>query len=176
MKYTSTQHINTLLHNSSIITDFCNKLQQLKQLNQIVSSLLPTTIANNCSVANLRDGILILTTNSPVWKHQINFLKIDLLEKLRNTSPMWAGIISISVRIDYLAEDLNTYQNNIKLSNLNIITNNTSNDKINHKIKVNKNFTISPQTALLVNSIVDQEISYKPLSCKLKNLIEKLCQ
>ena len=172
MKYTNLHHINTLLQNSSVISDFCFKLEQLQQLQKIISNLLPPTIANHCTVANLREGVLVLATKSPAWKHQLNFLKIDLLEQLRNSSPIWSGIASIVITIDYLVEDLDEYKNNLKINNLN----NQNNSKNFNQINVHKNFTISNKTAELVNSIIDQEISYQPLLTKLKQLIEKIRQ
>ena len=162
MKYTSIQHINKLLQNSPIIIDVRNKLQQLQQLNKAVTNLLPPTIASNCSVANLRDGLLVLTTNSPVWRHQINFLKMDLLDQLRSSNPLWAGISAISVTIDYLIEDLDKYQKDLNLVN---------NINIDSKTK---NFTISLETAELMNTIANQSINYEPLSIALKKLIKKI--
>ncbi len=162
MKYTSIQHINKLLQNSPIIIDVRNKLQQLQQLNKAVANLLPPTIASNCSVANLRDGLLVLTTNSPVWRHQINFLKMDLLDQLRISNPLWAGISAISVTIDYLIEDLDKYQKD---------PNPVNNINIDSKTK---NFNISLETAELMNTIANQSISYQPLSVALKKLIEKI--
>jgi len=163
MKYKNLYHINTLLQTSPVISDFCVKLEQLQQLQQAISNLLPPTIANYCKVANLRNSVLVLTTNSPVWKHQLNFLKMDLLEQLRNSNTFWSGIASIVITMDYLMEDLYKYQNNTKINGL------------NNQRKI-KNFTISNKTAVLVNSIFDQEISYKPLLNKLKQLIEKIRQ
>ena len=152
-----------MLQTSPVISDFCVKLEQLQQLQQAISNLLPPTIGNYCKVANLRNGVLVLTTNSPVWKHQLNFLKMDLLEQLRNSNTFWSGIASIVITMDYLMEDLYKYQNNTKINGL------------NNQRKI-KNFTISNKTAVLVNSIFDQEISYKPLLNKLKQLIEKIRQ
>ena len=173
MKYTSIQHINTLLQNSSIINDVRNKLQQLKELNQAVVSLLPTEASNYCSVANFRDGVLILTTKSPAWKHQINFLKMDLLDQLRSYNSSWAGISSITVTIDYLIDDLDKYQNNSD-NNDSINGYNIDKKNSNNQDNKNKNFTISSKTAELINNIVNQEISYEPLAIGLKRLIGKI--
>ncbi|MGD0465128.1 MAG: DUF721 domain-containing protein [Gammaproteobacteria bacterium] len=157
MKYISIHSINALLQNSPTITNIRNKLQQLQQLNKIVAKLLPPTISCHCSVANLRDGILILTTTSPVWNHQINFLKMDLLDKLRISEPAWAGISSILVKTNYLIEELTTYQpdpiNNIQ---------NTNNNS--------KKFFISEKNAEIINGIANNEISYLPLAMALKKL------
>jgi|GEM_PF-1210721 hypothetical protein len=158
MKYISIHSINALLQNSPTITNIRNKLQQLQQLNKIVAKLLPPTTSYHCSVANLRDGILILTTTSPVWNHQINFLKMDLLDKLRISDPAWAGISSILVKTNYLIEELAIYQPDpIKI--------NIQNTKNN-----SKKFFISEKNAEIINSIANNEISYLPLAMALKKL------
>lgn len=110
MKHNTIRSINYLLQNSPTIAKLYNKLQQLEQLNTIVANFLPPKIAKQCTVSNLRDGILILTTTSPIWNHQINFLKMDLLDKLRRSDPIWISIKSISVKTAYLIEDLNIYK------------------------------------------------------------------
>ncbi len=164
-KYTNIHSINTLLQNSPTILNIQDKLQQLQQLHNTVTNLLPPIIAKYCSVANLRDGVLILTTTSPVWNHQINFLKMDLLDKLRNSNAAWAGIASISVKTDYLPEDLMVYQQN------NDHSNHKSNDKQKDRLK---NFTISTKTAKIINNIATNDINHPPLAMALKNLARKL--
>ena len=160
MKYTSIHSINALLQNSQTIIKIRNKLQKLQQLNKIVTKLLPPQISCHCSVANLRDGILILTTTSPVWNHQINFLKMDLLDKLRASDTAWAGITSISIKTSYLIEELTAYQPEpfkIDIQNSNINP---------------KKFAISTKNAEIINGIANNEISYQPLAMALKKLIK----
>ena len=158
MKYTSINSINALLQNSPTITNIRNKLQQLQQLNKIVTKLLPPILSRYVSVANLRDGILILTTTSPVWNHQINFLKMDLLDKLRVSDPAWAGIGSILVKTNYLIEELAIYQPNPTEIN---IQNTNNNPKKN---------SMSAKNADIINNIANNEISYKPLAMALQKL------
>ena len=87
---------------------------------------------------------------------------MDLLDQLRISNPLWAGISAISVTIDYLIEDLDKYQKD---------PNPVNNINIDNKTK---NFNISLETAELMNTIANQSISYQPLSVALKKLIEKI--
>lgn len=152
MKYSSIQHINILLQSSPMMNDIRSKLQELEQLNQAVTKLLPSPMSNYCSVANFRDGVLILTTKGPTWRNQVEFSKMDLLDQLRKSNARWAGIGSIKVTIDYLIDDL-------------IVD---VEDKYQH------NSGISPQTVELMNNIVNTEIGYQPLAVGLKRLITKI--
>lgn len=155
MKYNNIRSFNTLLQNSPTISKLYYKLQQLQQLNNIITSFLPTIIAQHCSVSNLTAGTLILTTTSPVWNHQINFLKMDLLNKLRNSDPIWAGITGITVKTNYLMEELNNYK---QINN-------------NNKTKPKK-ITLSAHNIAIINNIANNEISYSPLAKMLKKLCD----
>lgn len=154
MKHNTIFSINSLLQNSPIIAQLYNKLNQLEQLNKFITRFLPPILAKNCCVSNLRDGVLILTTTSPVWNHQINFLKVDLLTQLRRASPEWAGLSSILVKTDYLAECLTTNEHN-------------NSKKLN-------NFTISKDNIETINNLADNQISHQPLAAALKQLANKL--
>lgn len=90
-----------LLYNAPNLHKLLDKLEQLKQLNQFVAAHLEPSLAAQCQVANLRDGILILSTTSPAWKHKLRFVTLDLLSALR-ANPAWSSLKSIEVRIDYI--------------------------------------------------------------------------
>lgn len=154
MKYNNIRSFNNLLQNSPTISKLYYKLQQIQQLNNVLTNLLPPLAAQNCCVSNLRDGMLILTTTSPVWNHQINFLKTDLINKLRNSSPDFAGITAIKVKTSYLIEELNNYKNPA--------LNNKSPKKLN----------ISANSAKVIRDIADKAITYSPLA----NILKKLCK
>lgn len=156
MKYNNIRSFNNLLQNSPTISKLYYKLQQIQQLNNVLTNLLPPLAAQNCCVSNLRDGMLILTTTSPVWNHQINFLKTDLINKLRNSSPDFAGITAIKVKTSYLIEELNNYKNAAS-------TNNKSRKKLN----------ISANSAKVIHDIADKAITYQPLANMLKNLCKE---
>lgn len=102
-----------LLHTAPDLCKFVSKLEQLKQINQFVSSKLEPILAHNCRVANLRDGSLILSTTSPAWNHKLRFIALDLLSDLRS-NPAWSGLKSIEVRVDYLQAHTDNTTTNLK--------------------------------------------------------------
>ncbi len=83
---------------SPVLSRFVSKVEQLSKLNRAVLKKLDPTIASHCRVANLRDGILILTTHSPIWGHKLRFQGAELLSALR-TEPTFCSIKSIQSQV-----------------------------------------------------------------------------
>lgn len=106
-----------LLQTVPDLRKFVSKLDQLKQINNFVSSKLEPILARNCRVANLRDGSLILSTTSPAWNHKLRFIALDLLSALRS-NPAWSGLKSIEVRVDYLPINEHNTTTNLKKPSL----------------------------------------------------------
>jgi hypothetical protein len=100
MQY-KTLSFTSLLQSSAEMQNFLGKVDALAQLNTLIASKLEPSLASNCRVANLRDGILILATTSPAWNHKLRFYSVDLLSELRS-DPRWSGLKSIEIRVDYL--------------------------------------------------------------------------
>ena len=130
----------------------------MHQLRNKIASLLPTEFLDHCTVGNLKEGILVLIVRNPTWKHQVNFIKMDLLEKLR-TIPIWSGIKSISVVIDCLAEELDQYKD--QRNDLNKQTN-------------NKRPVLSATTSALINRMIDEDIKDQKLYQTFKSFIAKI--
>lgn len=107
------QAVTSLLHTTPNLQKFVNKLEQLKHISQYVTNHLEPDLANHCRVANLRDGALVLSTTSPAWHHKLRFVTMDLLSTLR-TNPMWSGLKSIEVRVDYLPSNYDDTPTNFK--------------------------------------------------------------
>lgn len=101
MQYKFDHSFAGLLQSNSDLRNFVAKVEHLEQINQIIASKLEPSLANNCRVANLRDGTLILATTSPAWNHKLRFSSLDLLTALR-ADPRWSGLKSIEIRVDYL--------------------------------------------------------------------------
>jgi hypothetical protein len=97
IKFKSNKAVVNILHDSAPLKKLSSKVKQLEQLNQAVLSNLGPDLAQNCRVANLRNGILILATASPEWNHKLKFLKADLLESLRS-KPCGYGLTSITIK------------------------------------------------------------------------------
>lgn len=109
MSLTTQQHtLASLVHTNPQFSDFVHKLEQLSQINHVIANKLAPELHAHCQVANLRDGILILSTTSPTWNHKLRFGSADLLSALRR-EPRWAGLKGIEIRVDYLPQkDNNT--------------------------------------------------------------------
>jgi hypothetical protein len=97
MEYKKTSLAN-LLTTSPILREIVYKVEQLAKLNQLVLKKLDPTLARHCRVANFRNGILVLTTTSPIWGHQLRFAKTDILSTLR-ADPEWIGLKSIEAQV-----------------------------------------------------------------------------
>lgn len=96
--------LSNILENSSILREYLKKINKVTELNKAVLAALPSELAAHCQVANLRNNTLILTTSSPVWKHQITFQQADLLSRLRK-NPEWAGISHINCQVAFPGRD-----------------------------------------------------------------------
>ena len=113
MKYKPEQKIAQILLNAPMLNKLWSKLSNLSKINEAVATFLDPELAKNCQVANLRNGTLILTTTSPAWNHQMRFLKIDLLNKLRKV-PEWRGLKAIEIKVQYLPDDKAYQQPKVK--------------------------------------------------------------
>ena len=87
-----------ILTNSPLFGKIVNKVDQLAKLNRIVHQNLDPELKSYCRVANLRDGILIITTTSPAAGHLLRFAEIDLLSKLR-AEPEWCHLKSVKTLV-----------------------------------------------------------------------------
>lgn len=95
------KNLHSLLQTSPELSKFVAKLETLTQLSHFVATNLEPSLAQQCRVANLRDGSIILSTSSPAWNHKLRFVAQDLLSLLRKNH-QWSGLKSIEVRVDYL--------------------------------------------------------------------------
>jgi len=97
-EYQSTVSIPTILKKSDHLGKLCAHISKISKLNKAVSCLLSPELAEHCTVANLKDGIVILATDSAVWHHKLRFITGDLLAQLRK-KPKWCFIKSIQVKV-----------------------------------------------------------------------------
>lgn len=59
------------------------RCEQLNQLDVLVRKHLPETLRAHCRVANLRDGELILQSESPAWGTMLRYQLPTLLKRLQ---------------------------------------------------------------------------------------------
>ncbi len=90
--------LTDILIQSPVFSEMASKVEQLSKLNYIVHQKLAPDLAKHCRVANLRDGILILTTTSPTYGHLLRFSEVDLLTELR-ADPRWCHLKSIKTHV-----------------------------------------------------------------------------
>jgi len=148
MQYKTHQSFASLLTKAADLRKITAKLEQLEQISQVIASKLDTSLVNNCKVSNLRDGTLILSTNSPAWNHKLRFSSLDLLSTLRS-DPRWSGLKSIEVLVDYLPQ--------LEGSQSTIIT---------------KTRPMSQASAVVITEAADN-ISCKPLAEVLKRIAKR---
>ncbi len=90
--------IAKLLTTTPILRELVKKVEELTKLNQVVRSQLDPKLAKHCKVHSYDNGILTLSTHSPVWGHTLRFSESDLLSRLR-AYPEWCGLKSIRSRV-----------------------------------------------------------------------------
>ena len=87
-----------ILTTSPTLGEIVNKVEQLAKLNRIVQQKLDPQLKKHCRVANLREGILILSTPSPAFGNLLRFEKISLLTSLR-TDPSLCHLKAIEIKV-----------------------------------------------------------------------------
>jgi len=90
--------LSEILTTSPMLREIVDKVEQLAKLNRAVLKKLDPSLSTHCRVANLRNGILILTTTSPIWGHKLRFAKTDILTTLRS-NPEWMGLKAIETEV-----------------------------------------------------------------------------
>lgn len=92
-------HINKFLgHFQHKTGTFSQHITEISTLADLVSHLLPEKLAQHCIIANIRDGLLILHTDSATAATQLRYQQQDLLEKLR-LETAGAQITEIQVKV-----------------------------------------------------------------------------
>ncbi|RCU49892.1 DUF721 domain-containing protein [Corallincola holothuriorum] len=83
--------------NTGALAKLQHGAQQITQINQAVRALLPELISKQVTVANYREGILILTVPSAGWAQRLRFAQSMLLSQLRKQH--LPGLSTINVQI-----------------------------------------------------------------------------
>lgn len=85
------------------LTTLMKKSARLTALDHAIKQHLSIPLANYCKVANLRQGKLIIQTDSSVWASKLRFDIPALLSKLR-LDPQFASLAGI----DFFVQPINT--------------------------------------------------------------------
>ena len=86
--------LTEILSSSSLFGKIVKKVEEISKLNTIVQEALDPKLAAYCRVANVRDGILILTTHSSSYGNLLRYAEVELLTRLRS-DPNWCHLKSI---------------------------------------------------------------------------------
>lgn len=90
--------LTNLFATSNALSTLINKIDELAKINRLVQKSLSPELRPHCRVANLHDGVLILTTASPTFGHQLRYAASDLLSTLR-ADPALCGLKSIKTHV-----------------------------------------------------------------------------
>ncbi len=72
--------------------------RQNERYQQLVNNRLSAPLKEHCQVATLRDGVLVLLADSPVWAARLRFEAPALLKQLE-AEPALCGLKTIQVRV-----------------------------------------------------------------------------
>lgn len=74
------------LINEQINPKFVIQARKLRQFTQLLRNILPAECRNHVEVANIRQQILMLITDSPVWTTRLRQLSPQILQYIRENS------------------------------------------------------------------------------------------
>lgn len=99
MAYKPEKFISTFIHDQqNSLKQLINKVQQLDALANQVNKLLPEEFINKVTVANFRQGCLVLQVDNGAWATKLRFQTPMLLSGLRNDGIPELVSINIIVR------------------------------------------------------------------------------
>jgi hypothetical protein len=77
------RHVRRYLRGSDAVAALLSELQRRDELLQRVRDAIPEAFRPHCKQASLRDGLLHLSVDSPVWVSRLKFLAPQLVDDLR---------------------------------------------------------------------------------------------
>ncbi|MCK5718305.1 MAG: DUF721 domain-containing protein [Thiomargarita sp.] len=72
-----------MINPTGFLSHLLHHCDMLKQLNKIVKASLPVPLNQHCHVANFRNNILIIYSDSPLWANRLRFMTPELVSQLR---------------------------------------------------------------------------------------------
>ena len=89
--------INKLLGKSDF-SRLLSRARALGELNAVLQDLLPTPLNEHCRIVNLRDGVLYLSADSPVWAARLRFHGAQLVKQLARDHTVRLRTVRVRVR------------------------------------------------------------------------------
>jgi hypothetical protein len=92
------KNIASFLTENNVLTSIVQKAAHLRQLDQLLKTLIDKEIAAHCCVANYRDNILVIQCENAAWATRFKFLIPELLKNFRQNGQL-RSLVSISLII-----------------------------------------------------------------------------
>ena len=73
------------------------RTESLRQLQQVTADILGNDLKGRYRVANIRNGVMIIETDSGAWATRLQFMKLQLLQQLRQQNFPMLTTIEIKV-------------------------------------------------------------------------------
>lgn len=80
--------------NEQINPKFVAQAKKLRRINQLLHNILPIECHNHVQVANVRQKILMLVTDSPVWTTRLRQLSPRILQYIQDNQAIFRGSIA----------------------------------------------------------------------------------
>jgi len=103
------QKISNILTNSSPeLSSILRQTHVLNTLNTILNQLLPEPSKNHCHIANVREQIIILHTDSPAWATRIRY---EIPRILKQINEMYNKQVFLEIKLKVRASYIQTTAN-----------------------------------------------------------------
>jgi hypothetical protein len=83
--------------NTGTLAKLQHGAQQINQISGTIRQILPDVVANQITVANFRDGVLVLQVPSAAWAQRMRFSQTLLINQLRKQ--LLPSLSTINVQI-----------------------------------------------------------------------------
>ena len=90
--------IGTLVAADPVLQRLLARARALQQLDEVVKTWLPEKLAEKVKVAVVRDGVLVLCAESPVWATRLRYEVPTVLEKA-SQHPELSHLKAVEVRV-----------------------------------------------------------------------------
>ncbi|MEE9343388.1 MAG: DUF721 domain-containing protein, partial [Gammaproteobacteria bacterium] len=95
-KATSDRAINIIQQGATNLIAHTRKLNRIKAC---LTEILPEPVNSHFDILNVRDGVLILMTDSPAWATRIRFLEPQLISSLAEKRMLKVRQIQVKIRL-----------------------------------------------------------------------------
>jgi hypothetical protein len=102
--------LTSLLHNGDFPAgEMLKRGRFLNRLNNLVQTLLDDDLKIHCQVGNIRDGVLILYTDSTAWASRLRYQSPALLKQMQQHKGL-ASLQQIEIRVQPREEKVSIYR------------------------------------------------------------------